>query len=77
MSTTVEATFDGSVFRPSIPVALSPNTQVRLTIEPLPVKSGKPGSFLETALSLKLEGPPDFSKNLHQYLYGKECRSEE
>jgi hypothetical protein len=35
MSTSIEATFDGKVFRPAGPVRLEPNTPVRLTIEPL------------------------------------------
>jgi hypothetical protein len=36
MSTTVEATYDGHVFRPIGPVVLEPNTSVRLTIDALP-----------------------------------------
>lgn len=35
MSTTVEATYDGQVFRPTSLVPLEPNTTVRLTIESL------------------------------------------
>jgi hypothetical protein len=35
MSTTVEATYDGQVFRPTKLVPLEPNTKVRLTIESL------------------------------------------
>ena len=34
MVTTIEATFDGSVFRPAEPIQLEPNTRVRLTVEP-------------------------------------------
>jgi hypothetical protein len=30
----------------------------------------RPGSFLDTALSLRLAGPPDWSDNLDDYLYG-------
>ena len=33
-------------------------------------KSGKPYAFLETAMRLKLQGPPDWSENLDDYLYG-------
>jgi predicted DNA-binding antitoxin AbrB/MazE fold protein len=61
MATTIEATFDGQVFRPAQPVALPPNTTVRITIETLP---DKPASFLRTARSLNLEGPPDWARNL-------------
>jgi hypothetical protein len=72
MATTIEATFDGNVFHPSGPVALAPNTAVRLTIEPLPAKPGAPASFLRTARSLDIEGPPDWASNLDKYLYGEE-----
>ncbi|HEY2158785.1 MAG TPA: antitoxin family protein [Isosphaeraceae bacterium] len=68
MATTIEATFDGQVFRPSAPVSLEPNTTVRLTVEPLPVKAE---SFLRTARSLKLDGPPDWASKLDDYLYGE------
>jgi len=68
MATTIEATFDGQVFRPAGPISLPPNTTVRLTIEPLP---DKPMSFLRTARSLNLEGPPDWASNLDTYLYGE------
>ena len=33
-------------------------------------QASKPGSFLDTALTLRLEGPPDWSENLDDYLYG-------
>jgi predicted DNA-binding antitoxin AbrB/MazE fold protein len=72
MSTVIEATFDGEVFRPSQPVQLEPNTPVRLTIETAPPKTGKPYSFLDTLQSIKLEGPPDWSANIDKYLYGEE-----
>jgi len=72
MATIIEATYDGMVFRPTEPVTLEPNTAVRLTVEPLSPKSEPPGSFLRTARSLNLEGPPDWSANLDKYLYGEE-----
>jgi hypothetical protein len=74
MATTIEATFDGRVFRPTEPVSLPPNTTVRLTVEPLPVR---PTSFLRTARSLRLEGPPDWASNLDTYLYGEGAGSAE
>jgi hypothetical protein len=61
MATIIEATFDGQVFRPVGPISLPPNTTVRLIIEPAPEK---PDSFLCTARSLDLEGPPDWASNL-------------
>ena len=68
MATTIEATFDGQVFRPAGPISLPPNTTVRLTIEPI---LGTPASFLRTARALNLEGPPDWASNLDAYLYGE------
>jgi hypothetical protein len=68
MATTIEATFDGRVFRPTGPVSLPPNTAVRLIVEPLPEP---PASFLRTARSLDLDGPSDWASRLDDYLYGE------
>jgi predicted DNA-binding antitoxin AbrB/MazE fold protein len=65
----VEAVFDGNVFRPTSPLLLKPNTQVRITIEIVKKKRGKSKSFLDVARSAKLKGPRDFSENLDDYLY--------
>lgn len=79
MTTTIDATFDGEVFRPSQPVALEPNTPVKLTIETAPppaseenssVKQGQPYSFFDTLKSMRIDGPPDWSANIDKYLYG-------
>ncbi len=67
MATTIEATYDGQVFRPAGPVALPPNTTVRITVEPIP---DQPSSFLRTARSLNLQGPPDWASRLEDYLDG-------
>jgi predicted DNA-binding antitoxin AbrB/MazE fold protein len=71
MSQTVEATFDGQVFRPIETVELQPDTQVQLvvTIKVTPEKNAK--SFLNTARSLKLKGPKDFSTKIDDYLYDR------
>ena len=71
MIKTVEALFDGTVFRPAEPIALAPNTRVRMTIETLPSAEGEPVSFLRIARTLNLEGPPDWSVKLDEYLYGR------
>jgi hypothetical protein len=42
MSTTIEATYDGQVFRPTSLVPLAPNTTVRLTIEALALETAEP-----------------------------------
>jgi hypothetical protein len=72
MSTIIEATFDGNVFRPTGDVPLLPNTVVRLTVEAVPVPKNGTSSFLNTAKNLDLQGPADWASNLDNYLYGKE-----
>lgn len=74
MTTVVEATYDGSVFRPAHPVELEPNTAVRLTVEMIQGTNG-PASFLDVAESLNLDGPPDWSANHDRYLYGEDTCS--
>jgi hypothetical protein len=70
MTKSIEAIFDGVTLRPDEPLELPPNTRVRLTIESLPTR-GEAGSFLRTARTLGLAGPPDWSSNLETYLYGE------
>ncbi len=74
MVKTIEALFDGTVIRPDEPLALEPNTRLKITIEAIkPVKKTrkkKTASFLDTALSMKIEGPSDWSENIDKYLYG-------
>jgi predicted DNA-binding antitoxin AbrB/MazE fold protein len=70
MSRTIEAVFDGQVLRPQEPLALQPNTRVRITIEESVTANPNPKSFLQTARSLNLEGPTDWSERIEEYLYG-------
>ena len=70
MGKRIEAWFDGRVFRPMEPVALALNTRVRMTIETVLHAEEEGSSFLRTARALHLEGPPDWSVNLDEYLYG-------
>ena len=72
MSKTLEAVYDGEVLRPDEPLELEPNTRVRLTIEPAASPREKSKSFIRTARSLDLQGPPDWSSRLDDYLYGDE-----
>jgi predicted DNA-binding antitoxin AbrB/MazE fold protein len=72
MIKTIDAIYDGKVFRPNDPLLLEPNTHVRLSIETVQDNSGKPQSFLATARSLNLDGPSDWAANLENYLYGEE-----
>jgi hypothetical protein len=71
VTTTVLATFDGEVLRPDVPVALAPNTRVRVTIETTAPEGAEVQSFLRTAQTLNLQGPPDWSERLDEYLYGE------
>jgi predicted DNA-binding antitoxin AbrB/MazE fold protein len=70
MTKTLEATYDGEVLRPDEPLELEPNTRVQITIETQQDRSSNGTSFLKTARSLNLEGPPDWSDRLEEYLYG-------
>ncbi len=75
MTKTVGAIFDGVTLRPDEPLDLPANTRVRVTIE-TPTTPGTAGSFLDTALSLGLSGPRDWSTNLEDYLYGHKAHLE-
>lgn len=70
MSQTLEATFDGQVFRPVQNVDLQPDTKVELIVIIKNESQKKSKSFLDTARSLKLKGPKDFSTRIDDYLYG-------
>lgn len=80
MEKTVNATFDGEVFRPDEPISLATDTKVKVIIPEkhkkvelveMPKQStGKPYAFLDFAMAANLDGPSDFSTNLDDYLYG-------
>jgi hypothetical protein len=71
MTQTLEATFDGEVFRPTETVELKPDTRVPLTVTVKPTAGETPQSFLRVARSLKLPGPADWSSRLDDYLYAR------
>ncbi|WP_020503963.1 antitoxin family protein [Lamprocystis purpurea] len=72
MTETIEALYDGEVFRPTQQIALAPNTRVRVIIENLPPAERTDPSFLHTARAIELEAPSDWSENVDVYLYGGE-----
>lgn len=74
MTESIEALFDGKVFRPEKPVKLKPNTRVKIIVETVSAAEAKKDSFLRTAKALNLDGPPDWSANIDEYLYGKELK---
>lgn len=69
MVKTLQAIFDGEVLRPDEPLNIEPNTRVSITIETKESHTRKPYVFLETARSMKLEGPSDLSERIDEYLY--------
>ncbi len=69
MTTTLAATYDGEVLRLDEPIELEPNTRVHITIETTKPIVKRRLSFLRTASSLNLQGPPDWSARLEDYLY--------
>jgi predicted DNA-binding antitoxin AbrB/MazE fold protein len=72
MTTTLDAIYDGEVLRLDEPIELEPNTRVRITIETNKPIVKKKRSFLQTARSLNLQGPSDWSARFEDYLYKRE-----
>ena len=64
MTKTIEAIFDGKVFRPNETVTLEPNTVVQIVVNVKPLVEEKSKSFLSVARSLRLQGPKDFSEKI-------------
>jgi len=76
MLQTIDALFDGETLIPETPLNIKSGTRVRIIVESLlPEVKAIRKSFLQTAKSLKLQGNPDWSENIDQYLYG-ESKSE-
>jgi len=71
MTKTFNAVYDGKAFWPEESLDLSPETKVRLTVSIVKKTGPQKGSFLQTARSLKLDGPEDWSSSLEDYLYGE------
>jgi len=70
MSVTVDAVFDGQVFRPTDAVNLPANAHYRLTVESLPAAgTGDLAAFLESSAG-SVGGPADWSRQHDHYLYG-------
>jgi predicted DNA-binding antitoxin AbrB/MazE fold protein len=78
MSQELEAVFDGTVLQPQQPLNLVAGTRVRIIVESIvPNNVEQPKTFLQTAQSLQLQGKPDWSEQVDQYLYGKTSSDEE
>jgi predicted DNA-binding antitoxin AbrB/MazE fold protein len=76
MSRTIDAIYDGKVFRPSEPVTLKPNTRVKIILDTEEEEQDQPKSFLQTARALNLEGPVDWARNIDDYLYDEKDANE-
>jgi len=71
MSQSLEATFDGKVFRPIQAIELQPDTLVKLVVTVKATPKNKSRSFIRTARDLKLKGSKDCSSSVDDYLYGE------
>ncbi len=68
----IEAVFEGIALQPEILLNLTAGTRVRIIVKSvLPNEVKTPKTFLKMAQSLKLEGEPDWSEKVDQYLYSE------
>ena len=77
MNTILHLTYDGSVFRSDESIDLAADTRIRVKVESIepekPRPNAAPYSFFDIALNMNLDGPPDWSARLDDYLYGEPC----
>ena len=71
----IPAIFDGKSLLLDNPLKLKPNTRVIVRIETIEQEPKKKRSFLDTARSLNLNGPKDWSERLDYYLYHRQVES--
>jgi hypothetical protein len=69
----LEAVFDGTDLQLDVPLNLATGIRVRIIIESVVSNEEltPPKTFLRTAQSLQLQGEPDWSEKIDQYLYGE------
>ena len=77
MEMTLEATYDGEVFRPAEKPDLEPDTKVEIIVKDLKEKKGEPYCSLKYMASAKIDAPPDFATNIDEYLYGGKSLDDE
>jgi hypothetical protein len=76
MSQQLEAIFDGTSLQLQEPLNLAIGTRVRIIVESIEsIEQIQPKTFLQTARSLQLQGEPDWSEKIDQYLYGETVAS--
>jgi hypothetical protein len=72
MSQELEAVFDGKALQLQSPLDLAVGTRVRIIMENIvPDEPKQPKSFFQTAKSGKLQGDPEWSEKIDDYLYGE------
>ncbi|MEK7249740.1 MAG: hypothetical protein AAB209_04880 [Bacteroidota bacterium] len=64
-----KAIYDGKALQFTEPVELKPNTEVNVILEVPDSPDGKEYAFFETALSMDLQGPSDWSTRFEEYLH--------
>lgn len=74
MTHTIEATFDGAIFRPDTPPALVQGTRYRLIVEALPSPDAEDVWSLLAASAGSIDAPPDWADEHDHYLYGSAKR---
>jgi hypothetical protein len=68
----LEAVFDGIALQLEVLLNLAAGTRIRVIVEHvLPNEVKPPKTLLETAESLNLQGDPDWSEKIDQYLHGE------
>jgi hypothetical protein len=67
----INAIFDGKSLPMESPLNLDVGTRVKIIVETILPQKHPPKTFLETAQSLELQGNPDWSEKIDQYLYGE------
>ena len=81
MTQTIEAIYDGLVFRPDQPLQIDANTRVRIVVEEIPATSKRQTLCVsETAMLAATSGrhaPPISPTNIDHYLYGDLRRNED
>lgn len=78
MTHTFRATYDGECLHPTEPLPIAPNTEIVLSYEGGGErKPARPGTYMDVALSSRVEGPPDWSERVDHYLYGGMADDEE
>ena len=71
MTRRFHVTYDGKALQPEGPLDLPLNTRLTVTVDGAPDEPPVgPYESLDYLASLNLDGPPDASERLHEYLYG-------